>query len=101
MRCGVSASDIAVVTPFRRQVALVRAALDRDGWRGKDCPLVDTVERLQGQDVRLIILSFSVTDPVYYVSVKDFLGDRNRLNVMVSRAREKVVVLATGQAGIL
>ena len=101
MRCGVSASDIAVVTPFRRQVALVRAALDRDGWRGKDCPLVDTVERLQGQDVRMIILSFSVTDPVYYASVKDFLGDRNRLNVMVSRAREKVVVLATGQAGIL
>ena len=101
MRRGVSASDIAVVTPFRRQVALVRAALDRDGWRGKDCPLVDTVERLQGQDVRLIILSFSVTDPVYYVSVKDFLGDRNRLNVMVSRAKEKVVVLATGQAGTI
>lgn len=96
MRCGVHPGDIAVITPFRRQVALVRAALNRSGWRDGNCPLVDTVERLQGQDVRLIILSFSVTDPDYYTKVKGFLEDRNRLNVMVSRAKEKVVILASG-----
>ena len=100
MRCGVRPCDIAVVTPFRRQAVLVRGALDRDGWKGVQCPLVDTVERLQGQDVRLVILSFSVTDPVYLSSVRGFLEDRNRLNVMVSRAKEKVVILGGGQ-GVL
>ena len=91
---GVEPVDIAVVTPFRHQVSLIRAALRSTGLT--DLPLVDTVERLQGQDVRLIILSFSVTDPLYYDSVRDFLQDRNRLNVMVSRAKEKVVILSGG-----
>ncbi len=93
MKAGVDPADIAVVTPFRSQVALIRAALGKAGLKGSDCPLVDTVERLQGQDVRLIILSFSVTDPDYYRSVQHFLQNPNRLNVMVSRAKEKVVIL--------
>lgn len=96
MLAGVAAEDIAVVTPFRRQVTLIRAAFARAGWKDVNCPLVDTVERLQGQDVRLIVLSFSVTDPAYYASVRGFLQDANRLNVMVSRAKEKVIVLNGG-----
>lgn len=97
MNAGVDPADIAVVTPFRRQVSLIRAALAKAGWKDGDCPLVDTVERLQGQDVRLVILSFSVTDPAYYASVRDFLQEANRLNVMVSRAKEKVIILNGGQ----
>ena len=96
MNAGVAAEDIAVVTPFRRQVSLIRAALAKAGWKDGDCPLVDTVERLQGQDVRLVILSFSVTDPAYYASVRGFLQDANRLNVMLSRAKEKAVILNGG-----
>jgi len=96
MKAGVDPADIAVVTPFRRQVSLIRAALGKAGWKDGDCPLVDTVERLQGQDVRLVILSFSVTDPAYYASVREFLQDANRLNVMLSRAKEKVVIISGG-----
>ena len=94
VRAGVKPVDIAIVTPFRHQVSRIRAALRSSGLT--DPPLVDTVERLQGQDVRLIILSFSVTDSYYYASVRDFLQDKNRLNVMVSRAKEKVVILNSG-----
>ena len=54
---------------------------------------INTVERLQGQDVRLIILSFAVSDPEYYSKVKSFLLNPNRLNVMISRAKEKDVIL--------
>jgi superfamily I DNA and/or RNA helicase len=61
----------------------------------RDLPLVDTVERLQGQDVDVIILSFSVDDEVYFAAKRSFLLNSNRLNVMFSRATSKVVVISS------
>lgn len=88
---GIDAKDIAVVTPFRRQVLAIRTSLRSK--LNSDIPLVDTVERLQGQDVDLVILSFSVTDHEFYRQTMDFLLNRNRLNVMISRAKKKVVIV--------
>lgn len=93
MQYGVSKEDIAVVTPFRKQVNAIRTAFRGLRWLEEDIPLVDTVERLQGQDVRMIILSFTVNDSIYYNKVKSFLLNANRINVMISRAKEKVVIL--------
>ena len=55
-------------------------------------PLIDTVERLQGQDVDCIILSFASTDNSYIHDIEGFLFNLNRLNVMVSRAKTKVII---------
>ena len=88
---GIDAKDIAVVTPFRRQVLAIRTSLRSK--LNSDIPLVDTVERLQGQDVDLVILSFSVTDDEFYRQTMNFLLNRNRLNVMISRAKKKVVIV--------
>lgn len=88
---GIDAKDIAVVTPFRRQVLAIRTSLRSK--LNSYIPLVDTVERLQGQDVDLVILSFSVTDHEFYRQTMDFLLNRNRLNVMISRAKKKVVIV--------
>lgn len=88
---GIDAKDIAVVTPFRRQVLAIRTSLRSK--LNSDIPLVDTVERLQGQDVDLVILSFSVTDYEFYRQAMNFLLNRNRLNVMISRAKKKVVIV--------
>ena len=93
MKHGVPARDIAIVTPFRKQVNEIRGFFRAMGWAAADCPLVDTVERLQGQDVEMVILSFSVTSEPYYRSLVTFLENPNRLNVMVSRAKSKVVLL--------
>lgn len=90
---GMNPKDISIVTPFRRQVNAIRYAFKYLGYSEEERPLVDTVERLQGQDVEMIILSFSVTAPTYYHRVKTFLLNRNRLNVMISRAKTKVVIL--------
>jgi superfamily I DNA and/or RNA helicase len=57
-----------------------------------ECPLIDTVERLQGQDVDCIIISFASSDEDYIKSVYDFIFNRNRLNVMISRAKTKVLI---------
>lgn len=90
-KAGLAPSDVAVITPFRRQVRLIRETVKKN----IDCemPLIDTVERLQGQDVDLIIISMVTTSPAYYRSVRGFLLNRNRLNVMISRAKKKVLIL--------
>lgn len=91
INAGMKPDEIAVITPFRRQVRLIRETVKKE----IDCelPLIDTVERLQGQDVDMIILSFATTSPIYYSKVKNFLLNRNRLNVMISRAKKKVLIL--------
>ena len=91
---GNKPSDIAVITPFRKQVRLIRSMaheeIDLD-----ELPLIDTVERLQGQDVNCIILSFASSSKQYIKEIGDFLFNPNRLNVMVSRAKTKVVIFAS------
>lgn len=86
---------IAVITPFRRQLRLIRSLLLTAGIPAREMPLVDTVERLQGQQVDMIILSFCSSDPAYIRKVAGFLFDINRTNVMISRAKTKVVILAS------
>lgn len=88
---GMNVEEIAVITPFRRQVRLIRETVKKE--LQDELPLIDTVERLQGQDVDLIIISFGTTSPSYYIKVRDFLLNRNRLNVMISRAKKKVLIL--------
>ena len=41
----------------------------------------------------VIILTMSVSDAEYYKIQDSFLLNRNRLNVMISRARIKVVII--------
>ena len=84
--------DVAIVTPYRKQVNMVY-----DQWKAQggktDEILVDTVERLQGQDVDVIILTTSVSDTEYYKENILFLLDRQRMNVMISRAKQKVIII--------
>ncbi len=60
-------------------------------------PAVDTVERVQGLTVDLVIFSLCTTDIEYASKVVAFLFSPNRLNVAVSRARTQVIVIACDQ----
>ncbi len=83
--------EVAIITPFRKQVNLIR-----EEWQKAGCAteiLIDTVERLQGQDVDVIIISMAVSDINYLSTIDAFLYMPNRLNVMISRAKRKVVVV--------
>ena len=90
---GLAAHRMAVITPYRRQVRLIHAKL-KVKFGEQELPMVDTVERLQGQDVELIIASFAASDPLFFASQKSFLMNENRLNVMFSRATSKIIVVA-------
>lgn len=89
---GMSVEDIAVITPYRRQVNTIHAFCNQIM---SEVPLIDTVERIQGQDVDLIIVSMCASSQRFFNANKAFLLNPNRLNVMISRAKKKVVVLAS------
>jgi len=83
----VDPQELAVVTPFRAQRTLLRERL------GERVGLVDTVERLQGGERKVIFYSASASDPDAITGLQEFLLDVNRTNVAFSRAREKLVVV--------
>lgn len=89
----IKKQNIAVITPYRRQVKMIRQFVISALGSNRDIPLIDTVERLQGQDVDLIIISLSVTDKSYWKQQEQFVLNPNRLNVMLSRAKKKVIIV--------
>ncbi|HEX5000081.1 MAG TPA: AAA domain-containing protein, partial [Terriglobia bacterium] len=79
---GVPAARIGVVSPFRAQVALMRQMLEDTGVT------VDTVERFQGGERDVMMLSFVRS------SFSGFVLDPRRFNVAITRARRKLILVA-------
>jgi hypothetical protein len=95
LRGGLTSGQVAVVTPFRRQAALIRAMIQSSlGNPADPVPIVDTVERVQGLTVELVAVSLCSSAPEYANEVSRFLFSPNRLNVAMSRATTKVVLAA-------
>ncbi|WP_210505576.1 bifunctional RecB family nuclease/DEAD/DEAH box helicase [Naasia sp. SYSU D00057] len=76
--------DIIVVAPYNAQVALIRRALDDAGFR--ETP-VGTVDKFQGQEAPVAIVSLTASSADDVPRGIAFLLLRNRLNVAVSRAK--------------
>ena len=79
--------DIGVITPYRNQVELISRLLTEAGF--DDVP-VATVHKFQGRENDAIILS-TVSN-----SVNDFIDDPHLVNVAVSRAKKRFVLIITG-----
>ncbi|MDH2444519.1 TM0106 family RecB-like putative nuclease [Amnibacterium sp. CER49] len=77
-------SDVIVVAPFNAQVALIRDRLDAAGYRDVR---VGTVDRFQGQEAVLAIVSLTASSPIDVPRGVAFVMNRNRLNVAISRAQ--------------
>jgi len=93
LETGISYHEIAIITPYRRQVRAIRNSLLE--IYPFELPIIDTVERLQGQDVEMVIISFCSTNYHFICKTSEFLFNPNRINVMISRARSKVVIYAS------
>jgi DNA replication ATP-dependent helicase Dna2 len=92
---GVRASEIGVVVPFRRQARMVRQLLAKRTAQGLTPAVIDTVERMQGQEREVIIVSFTASDALFVSRVGEFLFQPQRLNVAATRARRKLILLAS------
>ena len=96
--CGLSPNEVAVVTPFRKQARAIRRRLKQSETVSAGMAqqvVIDTVERMQGQERELILISCVSNDPGFIRAVVDFLFLPARLNVAVTRARSKVILISS------
>jgi predicted RecB family nuclease len=83
----LTAANILVVAPYNAQVNLLRRTLP-EGAR------VGTIDKFQGQEAEAVIVSMTSSNEECLPRNIEFLYDRNRLNVAVSRAKCLAVVVA-------
>lgn len=88
---GLGPAQIGIIAPFRAQVARIRQMAAEPVARGIT---VDTVDRFQGGERSVILLSLTATQPLTPESaLGTFLADPHRLNVALTRARHKLIIL--------
>jgi uncharacterized protein len=77
-------SNVLVVAAYNAQVDLLRNKLDESGF---EQVLVGTVDKFQGREGLAVIYSFAASSSMDAPRGLEFLLDRNRLNVAISRAK--------------
>lgn len=80
--------DLLVVAPYNAQVGQLLGALD---GRAR----VGTVDKFQGQEAPVVIVSLTTSSAADAPRGVDFVANRNRLNVAVSRARSLAVLVGS------
>ncbi|MCA1786810.1 MAG: ATP-binding protein, partial [Desulfobacteraceae bacterium] len=96
---GVSPDRMAIITPHRAQnneiLKRISKMISDTGLtpKGSPLPLVDTVERVQGAERDLIFFGLTASDPDHLTS--EFLNSPNRLNVGMTRARKKLIIVGS------
>ncbi|KAL8776489.1 MAG: hypothetical protein Q9194_003114 [Teloschistes cf. exilis] len=86
---GVPAADIGVITLYRSQLALIKQNLRQYH------PAVEmhTADKFQGRDKEVVILSLVRSNDS--LNVGDLLRDWRRVNVALTRARTKLLILGS------
>jgi DNA replication ATP-dependent helicase Dna2 len=91
---GLPLAEIGIVSPYRAQGRTLRNLLARRFGREAARQVVaDTVERMQGQERELIILSLATGDKAFLSAVAEFFFQPERLNVSITRAMTKLIVI--------
>ncbi|MGH2562679.1 MAG: AAA domain-containing protein [Thermomicrobiales bacterium] len=92
-------TGLGVVVPHRKQRAALQEAVEclsiRDPATGLiRLSAVNTVERFQGDERTVIVISATESDPDYLLAASEFLLDPRRLTVAASRAKQKLILVA-------
>jgi superfamily I DNA and/or RNA helicase len=81
-----------VVTPYNAQVNQIRGALAAVGLQHVE---VGTVDRFQGREAAVSVFSLAASSGAHVPRRLDFLLDRHRLNVALSRAKTVAYVIGS------
>jgi uncharacterized protein len=76
----ITLNDILVVAPYNMQANLLKKVLP-EGAR------VGTVDKFQGQEAEVVIVSMATSSEEYLPRFIEFLYSKSRLNVAISRAK--------------
>jgi len=98
----VKPAEIGVVTPYRAQGRLIRNRLrtameNESSAAGKAFHdlVVDTVERMQGQEREVMLVSLTTSSLAFAEQLADFYFQPERLNVAITRPRTKLIILGS------
>lgn len=84
LQCRIFPEDIGVISPYLQQVHQLRRRLAETGVE------VKTVDGFQGKEKEVIIISFVRSNAAGQIG---FLNDHRRLNVALTRARRKLILI--------
>ena len=84
LNSGLDPKDIAVIAPYAAQVRLLRNQFDGSG------PEIGTVDGFQGREKEAILITLVRSNNENEIG---FLADRRRMNVALTRARRKLIVI--------
>jgi superfamily I DNA and/or RNA helicase len=84
----MASQNILVVAPYNMQVNLLRETLPPE-------VRVGTVDKFQGQEAEVVIISMATSSGEYLPRFIEFLYSKNRLNVAISRARCLALLVAS------
>ena len=87
-------SDILVVAAYNAQVNLLQEQLAEHGHAGVR---VGTVDKFQGQEAPVVLLSMACSSAEDAARGIDFLLNRNRVNVAISRGQWRAVIVRSGR----
>ena len=83
IECNVNARKIGIIAPYRAQRNKLHERINKDGME------INTIDAFQGREKDLIILDITGTSK----HTLKFIGNRHRLNVAVTRARKKLIIV--------
>jgi DNA replication ATP-dependent helicase Dna2 len=86
-------NTLGIITPYRAQIAEIDSFLTEE--QRKDIT-VDTVERFQGSERDIIVISMAVNQPKMMKNVQSLGFDElidKKLNVALSRTKQQIVIL--------
>ena len=86
IEAGLPAADIAVITPYNAQVDMLRHRLSASY---PDLE-IDSVDGFQGREKEAVIISLVRSNKSREIG---FLEDTRRMNVALTRARRKLIVI--------
>jgi superfamily I DNA and/or RNA helicase len=84
LELGVAPADLAVIAPYSGQVRLLREQLPFAGLE------VDSVDGFQGREKEAVVISLVRSNAEGEIG---FLADVRRMNVALTRARRKLLVI--------
>jgi uncharacterized protein len=91
-RGRINLQDVLIVAPYNLQVRLLRRALGPSARVG-------TIDKFQGQEGVVVILSMCASAPDASPRGLEFLLDKNRLNVAISRAQCLAIIVGHPSLG--
>jgi hypothetical protein len=85
-------SNLAICSPHRAQNTIIRNLLRADL---RSNAFVETVDRIQGKERDVVLFSYTVADSEFATAEADFIFSSERLNVAITRAKTKLIVLVS------